>query len=201
MKYKRIVIVTVVVVLLVGWDNIGLSKEIRQSILFDDETTQVENTIFRVDVGPETVKGGEGIDIRVKSLENSNHVYATFPNPEKKDKTLRVPLENDEGIWVMPQSWLLADGRVVYGSKPNESDVVEGERAIYTPFDWGKETVPIKIDDGNQEMWVEVNVEGNLKESIVVRPVDPRHPFPYGLSSAWEDYLGVFCEVTDWWVN
>lgn len=201
MRHKSIVITIVIVLLLVGCKKEDLPKEIRDEILFDELPEPIENRSFSVYVGPETVRSGEAIYIGVDLLRGRRNVYATIPDPNDKDNALRLQLERykNSSVWLMPPSWLYADGRVAYGSQPNANDVVEGERAIYTPFDWDEDTVPIRVDNGNQYISFEVNVRGNLKENILIRPVDPRHPFPNGASPVWEEHLDIFPEIIEWW--
>lgn len=201
MKHRCFAIVIVIAILLVGCKKEDLPEEIRDKIPFDELPSPIENSYFSVYMGPDTIKAGEGIYIGVDQLRGRRNIYVTFPNPNDKNNTVRLRLERykNTNVWIMPPSWLHADGRVTYGTKPNENNVVEGERAIYTPFDWDEETIRIKVDDGKRDISFEANVIGNLKESIIVRPVDPRAPFPNGTSSVWEEHLSIFTELTDWW--
>ena len=202
MKRKSIIIAIVLAILLAGCKKEDLPKEIRDKIPIDEIPPPIENEYFSVYVWPDTIKRGEGIYIGVDYHgRRKNDVYVTFPDPSDKNNTIRLGLDRYKrtSVWMMPSSWLYADGRVAYGAKPIADGAVEGDHAIYTPFDWDEDIIRIRIDDGSQDIWIEINVEGSLKDDIIVRPVDPRHPFPNGVSSIWKEHLNIFSEISDWW--
>lgn len=165
----------------------------------------VKNTVasLKTSVEPETIKSGEGVYLEVITPKGTNEVKVFFPDPNGNGQDKEVSLEPKEGeteTWVMPVATLFADGRVSYGDEPTK-EVKDGGRRIYTPFNWDEETFPITIKTDTMQREFDIQVNGKLLNKLVIRPIDPRKPFPSGVSPIWEQNEDLFDGIVNWWVE
>jgi hypothetical protein len=153
------------------------------------ETTELYPEIL--ELSPHTVRAGEGFVLRVKAFD-AGLVSVSFPSPNEDGEWISVDLIFDPQYgWMLPAAYLHPDGKVEYAFEYVEGTILGG-RKIYTPFFWYEETFPVVINIDGEELEIEVPVEGYLLEQLVYRPVDVRYPFPFGVSSIWQNHLHLF---------
>lgn len=157
-----------------------------------EDEVEVEKNTPTIEVFPEVVRAGEGFVLRVHE-PLAGLVSVSFPDPNgDPGRWMSVDLIFDSQYgWMLPAAYLYPDGRVEYSFDYIEGTIL-GDRKIYTPFFWHEDTFPVVIHIDDEELTLDIPVEGHLLEQLVYRPVDVRHPFPFGISSLWKDHLSLF---------
>lgn len=157
---------------------------------------QDDHSSFDVHISSHKILAGEGFELEVIA-PLANMVSVSFPSPNEVNEWMTVDLiQGDNANWILPVAFLYSDGRVVYENiqeeNPLQGEGHRGGRKIYTPFFWQDQYFPVVVTVDDVSEQIDVEIEGYLLNHLIYRPVDPRNPFPFGVSPIWEDHSFLF---------